>query len=701
MHDVRVQRYIFAAAASFAALLSGAGELDVAREALRDGLWEVARTHASKLEGDEAAVLVLESYAREGRWEDALKTIDSGGPHSGGAFSYYKALALAESGRKSEASAVLASAKFDDKEFAVPVARLRARLAADAGNGREALRIVRENALADGDVESRMDAASVMAASGDAAGAERIWRAVASDTNAAERAFVTAAANLGDAKLLRSAYGRAKSVDMRRLAGLRLGRALLADSKTFEEGASMIRAIAKDAPDAKGAKESFSALADALLAAGRFQDAADAYRLLLETWPAAAFDPQVQEGRAWSLRKLGKSEEALEAFARAEETSGNDGARAAAALAQGDVLAEMGRGEEAMSKYRLILSKYPKTASAEKLTVVVRQRELESRGRELYKNYSFAEAQKVFAQLAEEDPARRPRMRFFEVLCLYGQGRDRDALELARGLAESSPDAEIRAETTLWLAKYAYNRRRWGESCRLFSSFADMMPKSREAPSALTWSARAAFAENDFKLAIQTATKLAERYPDSPERVRGYIVQGEALIELARFDEAVLVLERALMAESAPPEERLRAQVIKADALFAMGADNPARYREALDSYRAVLLGEALSPSLKITVSFKTGRALEKLKRMDEAVDQYYAEVVLAYREGRLAGVRFDDEARAAFSRAAFRLADEYESRGKDFQAMHILELVVASDVPAADEAEKRIDRIQTKGKFL
>ena len=32
---------------------------------------------------------------------------------------------------------------------------------------------------------------------------------------------------------------------------------------------------------------------------------------------------------------------------------------------------------------------------------------------------------------------------------------------------------------------------------------------------------------------------------------------------------------------------------------------------------------------------------------------------------------------------------------------MHILELVVASDVPAADEAEKRIDRIQTKGKFL
>ena len=698
---MRELRHIFAAAASIAALLAGAGELDVAREALRDGLWDVARTHASKIEGDEAAVLVLESYAREGRWGDVLKTLDAGGPYTNSAFSYYRALALAESGRKSEASEVLASAKLDDGALAVPGARLRARLAADAGDEQEALRIVREHKLAEGDVEARMDAASIMAAFGDKAGAERIWRAVASDTNAAERAYVTAAANLGDAAVLRGAYERAKYADLRRLAGLRLGRALLADPKTFEEGAEMVRAIAKDAPDADGAKEAFAALADALLAAGRNQEAADAYRQLMETWPAAAFDPQVQEGRAWSLRKLGKIEEALEAFARAEETAKDDNARAAAALAQGDVLSESGRGEEAMAKYRLIQSKYPKTASAEKLSVVVRQRELESKGRDLYKNYSFAEAQKVFAQLAEENPARGPRMRFFEVLCLYGQGRDAEALGLARGLAESSPDAEIRAETTLWLAKYAYNRRRWGESCRLFSAFADMMPKSREAPSALMWSARAAFAENDFKLAIQNVTKLADRYPDSPERARGYVVQGEALIELARFDEAVLVLERALMSEDLPAEERLRAQVIKADALFAMGADNPARYREALDSYRAVLLGEALSPSLKITVSFKIGRALEKLKRMEEAVDQYYAEVVLAYREGRLEGVRFDDEARAAFARAAFRLADEYESRGKDFQAMRILELVVASDVPAADEAEKRLDRIQKKGKFL
>ena len=87
-----------------------------------------------------------------------------------------------------------------------------------------------------------------------------------------------------------------------------------------------------------------------------------------------------------------------------------------------------------------------------------------------------------------------------------------------------------------------------------------------------------------------------------------------------------------------------------------MGADNPARYTAALEAYRAMLFGSALTPSAKPVVSFKIGRALEKLKRIDEAMDQYYTQVVLAYRRERLGHVRLDDDARAVFSKAAFRL---------------------------------------------
>jgi hypothetical protein len=51
--------------------------------------------------------------------------------------------------------------------------------------------------------------------------------------------------------------------------------------------------------------------------------------------------------------------------------------------------------------------------------------------------------------------------------------------------------------------------------------------------------------------------------------------------------------------------------------------------------------------------------------------------------------------------RAAFALADEYENRGKDAQAVNILRLVAMSDVAAAEEARKRINRIEMKGRFL
>ena len=100
-------------------------------------------------------------------------------------------------------------------------------------------------------------------------------------------------------------------------------------------------------------------------------------------------------------------------------------------------------------------------------------------------------------------------------------------------------------------------------------------------------------------------------------------------------------------------------------------------------------------------MAFRIGRTLEKLRRYDEAVEQYYAQVVVPYRDGRAKGESFDDDARAAFSRAAFRLADEFESRGRAEQAVGVLRLVAASDVPAAEEAARRLERISRKGRFL
>lgn len=674
-------------------------ELAVALEAIRDGLWSVARLHANRSAELDAHLVVVDSYAREGKWSELLAA--SGEWADAEVIAYYRALAYFSSGRVAQAETELNQRSFASPLYAGLALRLRARIAETRQGAAAALAIMQSEPDAALSEDARMYAASLMAETGDRAGAEQVWtNVVAQGTNASERAFVVSRVNLGGIALLRDAWGRAKTAEMRRLAGFALGRALTADSETRGEGVRLVRQLVREAPDAAGARECFAALAADLSRVGSYADAVEVYREIFETWPEALKSAELNDGYGWTLEQLGRYADARLAFARAEECAVGP-AKAVEIVKQGDVLAAAGETKLAFEKYRQVLADYPESECAGRIKELVRLRDLEDRGRALYREYRFADAQKIFRQLGAEDPGRKSRMDYFDVLCLYGQGLDDEAEKKARRLAENLPDAEVRSELVLWLAKFSYNRGRWSEAGELFAAYADQRPQTAAAPEALVWAARAAFAESDFKRVVQTVTRLVERYPNSSVRVRGFLVQGEALIELARFDEAVLVLEQASLIAEAKAEDRLRAKVLRADALFAMGADNSARYEEALAAYRAVRLGESLEPSARLSIDYKLARTLEKLKRVEEAVDGYYTDVVLAYREGRGKGLRFDDEARAAFSRAALRLADEFESRGRDFQAIHILELLATSDVPAAAEAKKRIERIQRKGNFL
>lgn len=690
-------------AASIAALpfflTAATNDFGLARQALRDGLWAVARTHAAKVEGDAAKLLILESYAREGKWDDALKSLAAWGNPAEEGFRYYQAMGLFKTGNIESARHVLEFAVFRHPDYRNPVARLRASLAEASNEDGRALEILK--AEGGDDPETKMMMADLLKRRGDRKSAEAAWRAVVLSTNATESAFVTAAANLGDGVLLRRAYSNATSTVLRQMAGLQLGLVLIKEKKTFDEGARLVRKIVSGSPDAPGGRAAFAELASRLLERGSFDEAVRIYDELAESWPNAAKDAAIQEGRGWACLKAGRTNDAYAAFLRAEAVATNDAVRATAAVKVGDVLSLQGRDSEAMAKYREVVAKYPKTPAAEAVAAVIRVRELEESGRRDYAAFRFVDAQAAFARVAAEDATRKPAMDYFEVLCLYGQGRDDEAEAKARQLAGECPDAAIRAEAMLWLAKLAYNRGQWKSAQTLFLAYAGAQPKSAKAAEALVWAARAAFAENDFTRTIATVARMLSTYPDSPVLVAGLLVQGEALIELSRFDEAVLVLDRTGSSPGVSPELRIRAQLLRADALFAMGADNPVRYQEALDLYRTVRRGEDLSPSLKLSLAFKIGRTLEKLRRLDEATDQYYTQVVLAYREGRTSGIRYDDEARAAFSRAAFRLSDEFEGRGETYQAVRILELIVASDVPAATEAARRLERMRKKGNFL
>lgn len=532
--------FVILLATAVPAANAATNDLHVAREALRDGLWEIARAHAEKSAGDEARLVILESYASENNWDAVAGKLKQWGQTvSSPMFGYYRSVIAGEFDRAAE--------------------------------------FLRKSGTLAGKSAAKMLEADLFVRKGDMKSARTLWRAVVAMTNVCERAFAVASVNLGDIASLRKAYDSVLSLDIRRMVGLKLGRELVAKADTSKEGENLIRRIVKDCPDAAGACDAFIALAASAASAGRWQQAADDYRDAVEIWPEAArrFDLQFGRGEAYSA--LGRHDEALKTFTAAEESAADDESRALAVLKQGDELARLGNGEQSMSRYRTVLGKYPDTGTAKKLKRIVEIRELESKGRDLYRDFRFEEARKVFSDVSAADSSRRERMAYFDVLCLYGMGKDDEALDKARKLADGCPDEKVRADATLWLAKFTYNRREWKESAALFVSFAEKSPEHPFAPEALLWATRAAFADNDFARAIKFATSVAERYPGTRAAASALLVQSESLMELARYDESVLVLERIALDEHAGKADRIRARLLKADALFAMGADNPAR----------------------------------------------------------------------------------------------------------------------------
>lgn len=697
-------KFLFAFfAAVFCCVAQATSDLEVAKKALRDKLWNIARNRAEKAEGDEAKLIVLESYAREGKWDEILKCLGTWVLPPEDTFRFYRALVKVKTAGDKDVGALIENFTFKDPEYAKSLANLCAQIELKSGDVKGAARIVEKYSLAASGPDDKVIAAEVFKASGDTAGAERLWREVVANTNAGDKAFVLAAWGLGDAPVLSNAYLRVEeSADLRRLVGLKLGTVLLTSPGHFAEGKKLITSLVNDSPGTDGAREAFVFLAGKCLENGDVEEAAKFYQSAMEAWPAAARDYAVHEGRGWSLLKLNKPADALLSFSRAEECASNDVDKATAVLMQGDILSTLGRGDESMAKYRIVLSNYPATPAGVKLKKIVELKDMESRGRDLFHDFRFAEAIEVFAEITKRDPASKPRMDYLEMLCLYGQGKDEQASSKAKALAANCPDATIKAEATLWLAKFLYNAGQWPESCSLFVNYAtNMTPRSAQAPSALLWASRASFAGNDLKGAIDLVTRLAKDYPEAAEKPVAYVLQGEALIGMSRFDEAIVVFNTAAADSRISPKDRIRARMLKADALFVMGADNPMRYEEALGDYRALYMGETFGSGEKINLSFKIARTLEKLGKLDQALDNYYGEVVVAYRDARSRGEVLDEEVKANFARAAFRLVEEYESRGQDEKAKNILRLVIRSDVkPAVNEARRKLQRIKEKGSF-
>ncbi len=558
----------------------------------------------------------------------------------------------------------------------------------------------------------------------------------------------------------RSAYERATQPDTRRLAGFRLGDLLSADPSTIDEGERLIKALVREYPEHPGTMQAQLKLADSLLQAKRPERAAAEYRIFLETYPSSldaevlqgrgwalmqlgrfaeagvVFQRASQAAtneteKAECLFKQGDAlladtrfAEASQIYAKLSATYPHSVYADRALFQSADCLERAGLGKEAGAQYKRVAETYSDREVAPKALLrlaalqteaadfdaatntytsilgtfnqrAVRVDAFMGRGKIHYRTYRFDAAMQDFAWVAENEPTRRDEARFMLTLCLYGLGRDKEARAAAASFLLDFPESPKLSDMMLWLGKFDFNRGKYDDARRFFIEYVARWPNNRWSDAALVWAARSAFSNNDFTGTIELVTRLVRSYPQSPRISEALLVQTDALMELARFDEAALLLDQIV--SQAPESEWGRTALLrKGDCLFAMGADNGLRYQEALTAYRLMLDQGNLNPADTLQLHFKAGRCLEKMKRIDDAIDEYYSEVIIRYLEERTRGTWYDETSTSLFVRATFNVAELYEQKGQPQQAIQVL-LRIKTGEPGAEEARQRIERLRAK----
>ena len=721
------------------------GDLDVARQSLADGVWRSALAAADSAavttnaaDRTEARLISLEALAHLEDDAEIRRRLSGWNDETSERFRFWRIRSLIRVGDFDQANESMVK-PFSDPSLALPVATLNASVLVASGKYQEALQAMsvvdvnKESGLVGDD--ARMIVAEALSHVGERKKAHEMLMGLAKDSARRE---------------------------IRIRAGYVLGFSEMEDPATHTSGVARVRALLRANPDDRMSELAARSFADRLLKAGDAAGAEDEYRRYFEAFPSAAMNASVIERRGQALYMLERHSEAAGLFARAEqlvekqddkshmaylqanaylaegkfvdaaasfERSASYGGkdRNRSLYSQADALERAGDVARASGIYEGLAATddlWGQKANLRMVSIVARNgrlgesidrytKILESpgvlppedvteaylgRGRACYRDYRFKEASADFEIVASRNPRLADGMRFLMALCLYGAGRDVEARNAASELMKSTKDEDLRADLMLWCAKYEFNHSEYRDAQSHFTEYASLRKGEASASDALLWAARCASAQMEYTKAIEFATLAANSASsDKSLFVESLLVQGEALMELGRYAEAAQLFDRVSNLAGEGPLAQ-KSSMLKADALYAMGAGDTGRYEEAIAAYRTLLDVGGLSPDRRIETSFKIGRALEKLRHTKEAMDQYYRNVVLAYSEETAKGVLFGTPARTFFSRAAFSLADYHAAAGDVSTVRKMLERIVEADVPAAKEAKRRLDELSAKG---
>jgi len=456
----------------------------------------------------------------------------------------------------------------------------------------------------------------------------------------------------------------------------------------YAEAAVMFEKAAGLTSDSGLREELLVKAADACFANAQFKLAAAAYERILAEFPATPLAPQVLFQCADSLARQGQSAEAENRFRElVRRFPGN-------ALAERSLMRIAENREEqgsahipaALAAYADVMTIFPGGA--------LYAEALHRHGLAAYQIGDLDLALKDFTRVVAEFPKSRvaPQAYFMRGWALYMRGQEEESLKVCQSFVERYPDSEWTSAVMFWIGEYAYNHGTYVEAEAQFIRLADQSPRDPLADQALIWAGRSAMMQKEYLKAVDLFSRLAKTYPSSPRLAEARFLQGDSLSELGEFSRAIVVFDD-LLAKYPSSTLVSAAWGRRGDCQFTLGATDPKRYDEAVASYRSVAHSPGTTFDLGLQAEFKIGRCFDKQGRRGDALEQYYAKVVVAY-----LAVRNPDPAAAVwFTKAAFAVADILELEKNWKRAVAVLERVVDARVPAGGDARKRIEQIRAE----
>ncbi|MEN7972294.1 MAG: tetratricopeptide repeat protein [Verrucomicrobiota bacterium] len=458
----------------------------------------------------------------------------------------------------------------------------------------------------------------------------------------------------------------------------------------FAESAAVLDKAAKglDHPDEKA--DALFKAGDAYYRAENFSDAEKRYRAFVADFPANKNMPNALYQQGVALAKTDRRTEALAAFHALEENHADSPFAEQAALRSADVMRAGGQYEAALAKYTQIGQAYTNSSA-----VAV---SLHQRGMLLYQLGRYAEAQQAFETVIASFPDSEyaPQATYMRGFCLYVLGEVDEAVETCKDFIKQYPDLEWTPEVVFWLAEQYYNQGDYGQAEPLFMRVASEFKGNKLVPRAFYRAGRAAAAQANYVKAIERYSVVAKKYPDAEVLPQTRFAQGDALSELGEFARAVLAFDEIIKNY---PESHLvnAAWGRKGDCQFSLAVENPARYAEAMNSYQ-MILGLASSPMpLKLQAEYKVGRCLEKTYVPEKAFSRYMNVVHTFIVEN----VERSPYSVMWFTRSAFGAAALKEKEKAWLDAVVVYDRVIEANVPAKDEAAKRIKKIKNDNWLL